>query len=75
MHPGLIQDGVGSDLAATHAALQAEYDELHLELNDIEKTNTALRAAIMAKHEEKMEFVNARKMRYMTRDGPRPPRK
>ena len=73
MHPGLIQDRVGSDLAATHAALQAKYDELHLELDDIEKTNTALRAKIMAKNEEKMELVNARKMRYMTCDGPRPP--
>ena len=75
MCSGLIQDGVGSDLAATHAALQAEYNELHLELDDIEKTNKALLAAIMAKHEEKMELVNTRKMRYMTRDGPRPPRK
>ena len=70
MHSDLIQDGVGSDLAATHAALQAEYDELHLELDGIKKTNKAPRAAIMAKHEEKTELVNARKMRYMTRDGP-----
>ena len=75
MRSGLIQDGVGSDLYATNIALQAKYDELQLELDDIEKTNNALRAAIMAKHEQKADLVNARKMRSMTCDGPRPPRK
>ena len=41
MRPPLIQGGVKPDLAMTHAALEAEYDELQLELNDIEKTNSA----------------------------------
>ena len=73
MRPPLIQGGVKPDLAKNHAALEAEYDELQLELNDIEKANSALRAKIMAKTEEKMGLVAARKLRNMTRDGPRPP--
>ena len=59
MRSGLIQDEVGSDLYSTNLALQAEYDELELELDDIDKTNDALRATIMAKYEQKADFVNA----------------
>ena len=73
MQPDLIQGEVEPDLAATNAGLWAKYDELKLEFDDIETTNSALHAKIMAKNEEKMELVNARKMRYMTCDGPRPP--
>ena len=73
MQPDLIQGNVEPDLAITEAALWAEHHKLILELNDIEKANSALRAKIMAKTEEKMGLVAARKLRNMTRDGPRPP--
>ena len=59
MRSGLVQDEVGSDLYSTNLALQAEYDELELELDDIDKTNDALRATIMAKYEQKADLVNA----------------
>ena len=75
MQPDLIQGEVEPDLAATNAALWAEYDELKLEFDDIETTNSALHAKIMAKNEEGMELVGARKWRDMVHDGPRTPRK
>ena len=75
MQPDLIQGNVEPDLAVTEAALWAEHHELILELNDIETTNSALHAKIMAKNEERMELVGARKWRDMVHDGPRTPRK
>ena len=75
MQPDLIQGKVEPDLAVTEAALWAKYHELKLELNDIETTNSALHAKLMAKNEERMELVAARKLRDMVHDGPRTPRK
>ena len=75
MQPDPIQGKVEPDLAVTEAALWAEYDELKLELNDIETTNSALHAKLMAKNEERMELVATRKLRDMVHDGPRTPRK
>ena len=74
MQPELIQGNVEPDLAVTQAALWAEHHELILELNDIETTNSALHAKLMAKNEERMELVAARKLRDMVHDGPRTPR-
>ena len=64
-----------SDLHSDNLALQAEYNDLAQELEDINRANDALAAAIVAKFEQKAAIVNARKLRSMTRDGPRPPRK
>ena len=50
MQPDLIQGEVEPDLAATNAGLWAKYDELKLEFDDIETTNSALHAKIMAKN-------------------------
>ena len=75
MQPDLIQGEVEPDLAATNAGLWAKYDELKLEFDDIETTNSALHAKLMAKNEERMELVGARKWRDMVHDGPRTPRK
>ena len=74
MQPELIQGNVEPDLAITKAALWAEHHELILELNDIETTNSALHAKLMAKNEERLELVAVGKLRDMVHDGPRTPR-
>ena len=71
----LIKEEAGSDLHADDIALQAEYIDLAQELEDIERANNALAAPIRAKFEQRITLDNARKLRSMTSDGPRPPRK
>ena len=74
MQPDLVQNDVEPDLAITKAALWAEHHELVLELNDIEITNSALHARLMAKNEERLELVAIGKSRDRVHDGPRTPR-
>ena len=71
----LIKEEASSDLHADNIALQAEYQDLAKELEDIERANDALAAAIRAKFEQRITLDTARKLRSMTRDGPRAPRK
>ena len=71
----LIKEENMSDLHSDNLALQAEYNDLAQELEDINRANDALAAAIVAKFEQKAAIVNARKLRSMASDGPRPPRK
>ena len=74
MQSEFCQNAVGPDLAITEAALWAEHHELVLELNDIETTNSALHARLMAKNEERLELVAIGKSRDRVHDGPRTPR-
>ena len=48
MQVGMTHKGIGSDLAMTRATLWAEFRELVLQLNDIERTNSALYARLVA---------------------------
>ena len=73
MQPDLIQGKVEPDLAVTEAALWAKYHELKLELNDIETTNSALHARLMAKNKERLELVAIGKSRDRVHDGLRAP--
>ena len=74
MQPDLVQNDVEPDLAITKAALWAEHHELVLELKDIETTNSALHARLMAKNEKRLELVAVGKLRDMVHNGPRTPR-
>ena len=74
MQPEFVQNAVEPDLAITKAALWAEHHELVLELNDIETTNSALHARLMAKNEERLELVDIGQSRDRVHDGPRTPR-
>ena len=74
MQSEFFQNAMGPDLAITKAALWAKHHELILELNDIDTTNSALHARIMAKNEERLELVAIGKSRDRVHDGPRTPR-
>ena len=74
MQSEFCQNAVGPDLAITEAPLWAEHHELVLELNDIETTNSALHARLMAKNEERLELVAIGKSRDRVHDGPQIPR-
>ena len=65
---------VGSDLAMAKTALWAEYHELVLELKDIESTNSALHARLMAKNEKRLVLVAVTKLTNMVHYGPQTPR-
>ena len=74
MQPDLVQYNVEPDLAITKAILWAEHHELVLELNDIETTNSALHARLMAKNERRLVLVAVAKLQNMVHDGPHTPR-
>ena len=63
MQPDLVQNDVEPDLAITKAALWAEHHELVLELKDIETTNSALHARLMAKNEKRLVLVAVEKIK------------
>ena len=74
MQSNLVQNDVEPDLAITKAALWAEHHELVLELKDIETTNSALHARLMAKNEERLVLVAVANLKNMVHDGPQTPR-
>ena len=74
MQLDLVQNDVESDLAMAKAALWAQYHELVLELKDIETTNSALHARLMAKNEKRLVLVAVAKLTNMVHDGPQTPR-
>ena len=57
MQVGMTHKGIGSDLAMTRATLWAEFRELVLQLNDIERTNSALYARLMAEARMRLVFM------------------
>ena len=57
MQVGMTHKGIGSDLAMTRATLWAEFRELVLQLNDIEQTNSALYARLMAEARIRSVFM------------------
>ena len=57
MQVGMTHKGIGSDLAMTRATLWAEFGELVLQLNDIERTNSALYARLMAEAKMRSDFM------------------
>ena len=63
MQSNLVQNDVEPDLAITKAALWAEHHELVLELKDIETTNSALHARLMAKNEKRLVLVAVEKIK------------
>ena len=74
MQLDLALKDVGSDLAMAKNALWAEYHELVLELKDIESTNSALHARLMAKNEKRLVLVAVTKLTNMVHYGPQTPR-
>ena len=63
MQLDLVHQDVESDLAVAKNALWAEYHELVLELKDIETTNSALHARLMAKNEKRLVLVAVEKIK------------
>ena len=57
MQVGMTHKGIGSDLAMTRATLWAEFRELVLQLNDIERTNSALYTRLMAEARMRLVFM------------------
>ena len=57
MQVGMTHKGIGSDLAMTRATLWAEFRELVLQLNEIERTNSALYARLMAEARMRSVFM------------------
>ena len=53
----MTHKGIASDLAMTRATLWAEFRELVLQLNDIEQTNSALYARLMAEARIRSVFM------------------
>ena len=53
----MTHKGMGPDLAMTRTALLAEFRELVLQLNDIEQTNSALYARLMAEARIRSVFM------------------
>ena len=74
MQLDLVHQDVESDLAMAKTALWAEYHELVLELKDIESTNSALHARLMAKNEKRLVLVAVTKLTNMVHYGPQTPR-
>ena len=74
MQLDLAHKDVESDLAMAKTALWAEYHKLILELNDIETTNSALHARLMAKNEKRLVLVAMAKLTNMVHYGPQTPR-
>ena len=57
MQVGMTHKGIGSDLAMTRATLWAKFRELVLQLNDIERTNSALYTRLMAEARMRSVFM------------------
>ena len=57
MQVGTTHAGIGSDLAMTKATLWAEFRDLVLKLIDIEQTNSALYARLMAEAKIRSDFM------------------
>ena len=57
MQVGMTHKGIASDLAMTKATLWAEFRDLVLKLNDIEQTNSALYARLMAEAKIRSDFM------------------
>ena len=53
----MTHKGIASGLAMTRATLWAEFRELVLQLNDIEQTNSALYARLMAEAKIRSVFM------------------
>ena len=74
MQVGMTHKGIGSDLAMTRATLWAEFGELVLQLNDIERTNSALYARLMAEAKMRSDFmINAASTDMVRHYPPSPP--
>ena len=74
MQVGMTHKGIGSDLAMTRATLWAEFRELVLQLNDIERTNSALYARLMAEAKMRSDFmINAASTDMVRHYPPSPP--
>ena len=74
MQVGMTHKGIGSDLAMTRATLWAEFRDLVLKLNDIEQTNSALYARLMAEAEMRSDFmINAASTDMVRHYPPSPP--
>ena len=70
----MTHKGIGSDLAMTRATLWAEFRELVLQLNDIEQTNSALYARLMAEAKMRSNFIiNAASTDMVRHYPPSPP--
>ena len=57
MQVGMTHKGIASDLAMTKATLWAEFRDLVLKLIDIEQTNSALYARLMAEAKIRSDFM------------------
>ena len=57
MQVGMTHKGIASGLAMTRATLWAEFRDLVLKLNDIEQTNSALYARLMAEAKMRSDFM------------------
>ena len=74
MQVGMTHRGIGSDLAMTRATLWAEFRELVRQLNDIEQTNSALYARLMAEAKMRSDFmINAASTDMVRHYPPSPP--
>ena len=74
MQVGMTHKGIASDLAMTRATLWAEFRELVLQLNDIEQTNSALYARLMAEAKMRSNFIiNAASTDMVRHYPPSPP--
>ena len=74
MQVGMTHTGIGSDLAMTRATLWAEFRDLVLKLNDIEQTNSALHARLMAEAKMRSNFIiNAASTDMVRHYPPSPP--
>ena len=74
MQVGMTHTGIGSDLAMTRATLWAEFRDLVLKLNDIEQTNSALCARLMAEAKLRSDFmINAASTDMVRHYPPSPP--
>ena len=57
MQVGMTRKGIASGLAMAKATLWAEFRDLVLQLNDIEQTNSALHARLMAEAKIRPVFM------------------
>ena len=73
MQVDLTHTGMGSGLAMARTALWAEFHELVLQLNGIEKTNSALYARLMTENRIRLVLVAVATLTNMARQGPPSP--